>query len=157
MSTKNKPLRGALMVKTRLANSVFRDYEKQTGFDKDGSEQVGTKQGAKKFQDGIGTDLYQDGIGNSVIKDYETQTDCNQDGIETNLDQAETEDAKHEDDLIQAENEGAEYEDGTKQTVTLRAETGGAKNYEAGTKKTDHLQAQTEGGEYQAGTEGGKN
>ena len=44
-----------ILQKTRLAYSVFMNYQKHTDCDQDGSEQVGTKQGAKKYQDGIGT------------------------------------------------------------------------------------------------------
>ena len=47
---------GRLAVKTWLAYSDFKNYEKQTNLNQDGIEQVGTKQGAKKYQDGIGTD-----------------------------------------------------------------------------------------------------
>ena len=50
----NKALFGGLVVKTWLAHYVFRNDEKQTDFDQDGIEQVGTK----SHQDGIGTDFY---------------------------------------------------------------------------------------------------
>ena len=89
---------GGNFVKTRLTYSVYTNYEKQTDFYQDGIEQVGTKQGAKNYQDGIGTDFYQAGtkeqtnfyqagIAYSVFMNYEKQTDFYQtdfyqDGIE---------------------------------------------------------------------------
>ena len=39
----DKPLFGGLKIKTRLGYSVFKNYEKQNNFAKDGSEQVRTK------------------------------------------------------------------------------------------------------------------
>ena len=76
------------MVRTRIAYSVFMNYKKQTDFNQDGIEQVGTKQGAKKYQDGIGTDKpLLDGLvvktllAYSVFMNYEKQNDFNQAGI----------------------------------------------------------------------------